>query len=138
MYNTYSQNVIYMVISISFFRERKKAAETAFDNRSEEELNYVLSKCGPNDKQLVDSIRSMKQQLGKRWHQRMWNSGRFFMEHPRKQNWKLLKRKSAIHEFLSKYIELCKTVTLLCLCRTLLHYQFLFYDLDDATKIKEI
>lgn len=60
-YNLYGS-----LISISFFSERKKAAETAFDNRSEEELNYVLSKCGPNDKQLVDSIRSMKQQLGKR------------------------------------------------------------------------
>lgn len=46
--------------------ERKKAAETAFENKNEEELSYVLSKCGPSDKQLVDTIRGMKQQLSRR------------------------------------------------------------------------
>lgn len=51
---------------MSFCRERKKAAETAFENKNEEELSYVLSKCGPSDKQLVDTIRGMKQQLSKR------------------------------------------------------------------------
>lgn len=49
-----------------FHRERKKAAETAFENKNEEELSYVLSKCGPSDKQLVDTIRGMKQQLSRR------------------------------------------------------------------------
>ena len=51
---------------MQYFSEKKAAAESAFENRSEEELNFVLSKCQPSDKQLVESIRSMKQQLGAR------------------------------------------------------------------------
>ncbi|XP_052092868.1 vacuolar protein sorting-associated protein 16 homolog isoform X1 [Mytilus californianus] len=43
---------------------KKAAADTAFENRNEEELNFVLSKCGHSDRQLVESIKSMKQQLG--------------------------------------------------------------------------
>ena len=43
---------------------KKAAAETAFENRNEEELNFVLAKCGHADRQLVETIKSLKQQLG--------------------------------------------------------------------------
>ncbi|KAK3106315.1 hypothetical protein FSP39_017525 [Pinctada imbricata] len=46
--------------------EKKAAVDAAFENRSEEELNYVLSKCQPSDRQLVETIRGMKSQLAAR------------------------------------------------------------------------
>ncbi|XP_033732936.1 vacuolar protein sorting-associated protein 16 homolog [Pecten maximus] len=46
--------------------QKKSAAEAAFENHSEDDLNLVLQKCGAADKQLVENIRSMKQQLGGR------------------------------------------------------------------------
>jgi hypothetical protein len=49
---------------LAIFRNKKAAAETAFENRNEEELNFVLSKCGHADRQLVETVKSLKQQLG--------------------------------------------------------------------------
>ncbi|XP_013393973.1 vacuolar protein sorting-associated protein 16 homolog [Lingula anatina] len=42
----------------------KEAAEIAFQQRNEEELNFVLSKCGPMHKDVVTQITGMKSQLG--------------------------------------------------------------------------
>ena len=57
--------VLYIYVYIfTIFRNKKAAAETAFENRNEEELNFVLSKCGHADRQLVETVKSMKQQLG--------------------------------------------------------------------------
>lgn len=93
-----------------FCRERKKAAETAFENKNEEELSYVLSKCGPSDKQLVDTIRGMKQQLSKRWCSKKRNSGWFCV-----RIWPLvMTESSAIHVLL-----LSGFIILLCLCKAL-------------------
>lgn len=33
-----------------FYRERKKVVEIVFENKNEEELSYVLFKCGLSDK----------------------------------------------------------------------------------------
>ncbi|XP_041371955.1 vacuolar protein sorting-associated protein 16 homolog isoform X2 [Gigantopelta aegis] len=41
----------------------KEAAETALENRNEEELNFVLTKCVNTDKQLVDTVRAMRNEL---------------------------------------------------------------------------
>lgn len=43
---------------------KKAAADFAFENKNEEELNFVLSKCGHSDRQLAETVKSMKQQLG--------------------------------------------------------------------------
>lgn len=44
--------------------EKKAAADTAFENKSEEELNYILTRCTAADRQLAEKVRSYKQQLG--------------------------------------------------------------------------
>lgn len=36
-----------------------QAAEAAIENRSESDMKYVLSKCGPMDKQTADKLREM-------------------------------------------------------------------------------
>ncbi|KAK3602689.1 hypothetical protein CHS0354_017895 [Potamilus streckersoni] len=43
--------------------EFKMAAETAFENRNEEELNSILRRCIGTDRQVAETINSMKQQL---------------------------------------------------------------------------
>ncbi|KAL3836276.1 hypothetical protein ACJMK2_021714 [Sinanodonta woodiana] len=43
--------------------EFKMAAETAFENRNEDELNSVLRRCIGTDRQVAETINSMKQQL---------------------------------------------------------------------------
>ncbi|XP_071101576.1 vacuolar protein sorting-associated protein 16 homolog [Haliotis cracherodii] len=44
----------------------KAAAEAAFENRNEDELNSVLSRVSLADKQLAESIRAMRNELGKK------------------------------------------------------------------------
>ena len=44
------------------------AADAAFENRNEDELNRVLRLCASKDRQVEDKVKSLKQQLagGKR------------------------------------------------------------------------
>lgn len=44
----------------------KEAADAAFENRSEDELNIVLSRCGLSDPILAEKIKSLKSQLTKK------------------------------------------------------------------------
>lgn len=43
--------------------QMKEAADAAFENRSEDELNIVLSRCGLSDPSLAEKIKSLKAQL---------------------------------------------------------------------------
>ncbi|XP_052253971.1 vacuolar protein sorting-associated protein 16 homolog [Dreissena polymorpha] len=52
---------VYCLIKTGLLRE---AAEVAFENRSEEELNKVLRACSTQDRTVEDQVRAYKQQLG--------------------------------------------------------------------------
>ncbi len=46
-----------------YYSQLEEAAELAYQNKSEEELNLVLSKCGPLNRSLSEKVQSMKAQL---------------------------------------------------------------------------
>lgn len=46
-----------------YFSDLRQAAEAAFENKSEDDLNRVLRKCAIADRAVEDQIRGYKQQL---------------------------------------------------------------------------
>lgn len=53
-----------MSTSSGNFSDLRQAADAAFENRSEEDLNRVLRKCATTDRAVEEQIRGYKQQLG--------------------------------------------------------------------------